>query len=146
MQQNTVSVGLINICSNADLYFMKIRIIIPIFFLAVITLLSFESYAQNPVNLREREQVRADSIRKVDRDLRKQQESKDKNAMNDAKDARKETKGKAKELKRVERDASNASDQAKKALKDEKKAQRARKEANKQAKKALEAKDKSDRN
>lgn len=134
------------ICSNADMNFMNIRIIIPIFSLIAIMLLSFESFGQSPVNFKEREQARADSIRKVDRDLKKRQESKDKYRMNNAKDASKETKEKARELKRVERDASNASDQAKKALKDEKKAQRSRKKANDQAKKASEARDKSDRN
>ena len=125
---------------------MKIRIIIPIFCLIAISVLSSESYGQAPVNLKANEQTRADSIRRIDLDLKKQQESKDKYMMNDAKDASKETKEKARELKRVERDASNASNQAKKALKDEKKAQRARRAANQQAKKAMEAKYKSDRN
>jgi len=125
---------------------MKKRIIIPIFSLIAITLLSFESYGQATVNLKEREQVRADSIRSIDLDLKRLQESKDNYRMNDVKDASKETKEKARELKRIERDASDASRQSKRALKNEKKAQRSRKKADKQAKKALEARDKSDRN
>ena len=109
-------------------------------------LLSFESYGQDPVNLRDQEQARADSIRRINLDLKKRQESNDKYRISDAKDASKETKAKAKKLKRIERDASNASDQSKKALKDEKRAQRSRQRANSQAKKAMEARDKSDRN
>jgi len=109
-------------------------------------LLSFESYGQASANLNEREQARADSIRKVDRDLNIRQESKDKYRMDNAKDESKETKAKAKKLKRIERDASDASNQAKKALNDEKKAQRLRKKANQQAIRASEARDKSDRN
>jgi len=125
---------------------MKIRTIIPILFLFTGMLLSFVSYGQSPVNLKEREQARADSIRKLDQDLKQQQETKDKNRMDNAKDENKETRAKAKQSKRIERDASNASDATKKALKDERKAQRARKKANQQAKKASEARDKSDRN
>lgn len=136
---------LIYICSHADVYIMRIKIIVPIFFLAAITLLSFESYGQEPADLRKSEQARVDSIRKVDRDLKKQA-SDDKDRMNDAKDASKELKEKAKESKRIQRDASDASDQAKKSLKDEKRAQRLRKKANQQAKRATEARDKSDRN
>ena len=125
---------------------MKIRTIISLFSLSSAMLLSFESYGQTPANLKEREQAIADSIRKVDRDLNKRQESKDKYVMDNAKDESKETKAKAKKLKRIERDASDASNQAKKALNDEKKAQRLRKKANQQAIRASEARDKSDRN
>jgi hypothetical protein len=125
---------------------MKIRTIILIFSLSSIMLLSFESYGQASANLKESEQARADSIRKVDRDLNIRQESKDKYRMDNAKDESKETKAKAKKIKRIERDASDASNQAKKALKDEKKAQRLRKKANQQAIRASDARDKSDRN
>ena len=124
---------------------MKIRTIIPIFSLITAALLSFESYGQVPAGLKKREQARADSIRKIDQDLQ-QQESKDKYVIENAKDANKETKAKAKQIKRVERDAANASDETKKALREEKKAQRARKQANQQARKASEARDKSDKN
>lgn len=125
---------------------MKIRTIIPIFSLITAVLLSFESFGQDPVDLKTREKARADSIRKIDQNLQNQQESKDKYMMDNAKDASKDTKAKAKEAKRVEQDATNASDQSKKALKQEKRAQRTRSKANQQAKKASDARDKSDNN
>ena len=125
---------------------MKFRTIIPIFSLVTVILISLESFGQTPAELKESEQVSTDSIRKADRNLMQRQESKDKYMMDNAKDERKETKSKAKQIKRIERDASNASDETKKALKDEKKAQRSRKKANQQAKRASEARDKSDRN
>jgi len=128
------------------MYFMRIRTIISMFSLLTATLLSIESYGQAPDNLKQRERARADSIRKIDQNLQQKQESKDKYRMDNAKDASKETKARAKQEKRVARDASDASDQSKKALKDEKKAQRSRKKADQQAKKASEARDKSDRN
>jgi hypothetical protein len=109
-------------------------------------LLSFESFGQAPAELKESELARTDSIRKAERNLMQKQESKDKYMMDNAKEESKETKAKAKQLKRIERDATNASDETKKALKDEKKAQRSRKKANQQAKRASEARDKSDRN
>lgn len=124
---------------------MKIRAIISTFSLLCATLLSFDSYAQDPVDFNKREQARADSIRKIDQNLQ-QQESKDKYRMDNAKDAKKETRAKSKQVNRVARDASDASNQSKKALKSEKKAQRSRKNANSQAKKASDARDKSDRN
>ena len=125
---------------------MKIITIIPIFSFIAATLLSFESFGQDPLDLKTRENARADSIRRIDQNLQNQQQSKDKYRMDNAKDASKETKAKAKEAKRVGRDATDASDQSKKALKQEKKAQRTRSKANQQAKKASDARDKSDNN
>jgi hypothetical protein len=125
---------------------MKIRTIISVCSLVTATLLTFESYGQNPIDLKKREQARSDSIRKIDQNLQQQDESKNKYRMDNAKDASEETKAEAKQEKRVERDASNASYQSKKALKKEKKAQRSRKQADKQSKKASEARDKSNSN
>lgn len=125
---------------------MKIRTIISVFSLLTATLLSLESYGQDPVDLKRREEARTDSIRKIDQNLQQQQESKDKYRMDNAKDAKKEAKAKARQEKRVQRDATNASDQSKKALRAERRAQRSRKNANQQSKKASEARDKSDRN
>jgi len=125
---------------------MKIRTIIPVFSLIAATLLSFESFGQDPLDLKTRENARADSIRRIDQNLQNQQQSKDKYKMDNAKDASNDAKAKAKEAKRVEQDATNASDQSKKALKQEKRAQRTRGKADKQAKKASDARDKSDKN
>jgi hypothetical protein len=122
---------------------MKTRSIISIFSLITAMLLSFESFGQD---FKTREQLRTDSIRKIDQKLQNQGESKDQYKMDNAKDASNDTKAKANEAKRVEKDATNASDQSKKALKQEKRAQRTRGKADQQAKKASEARDKSDNN
>ena len=118
---------------------MKTRIIISIFSLITATLISYESYGQDPVDLNRIENAPADTIQKIDQNLHKKM-------MDDAKVVSDEAEEKAKEAKRIEQDASDAAEQSRKALKEEKKAQRARDKANMQAKKAAKAREKSDRN
>jgi len=48
---------------------MKIRTIISMFSLVTVTILSFESFGQDTVDLKKREQVRLDSIQKIDKNL-----------------------------------------------------------------------------
>lgn len=139
----TKIIVLYHVCSYADVNYMRIRKIIPIISLITATFLSFISYGQDPVRA---DKARADSTLKMDRDLQRQQEAKDKTRIDNAKDASTDTKGKADEAKRIEKDASDASNQSKKALKEEKKAQRARHKADKQAKRAEDARVKSEKN
>lgn len=82
----------------------------------------------------------------VTREELKQQKASDKARMDDAKDARKETRSDAKVTQQVNRDAMNASRESKKAYRNEKQAQKSRKNADKQAKKASDARLKSDNN
>lgn len=136
-------VVLYHVCSYADANYMKIRKFIPIISLITATFLSFVSYGQDPVRS---DKARADTTLRMERDMQRQQEAKDKTRMDKAKDASIDTKEKADEAKRIGKEASDASNQSKKALKDEKKAQRARERANKQAKRAEAARVKSDKN
>jgi hypothetical protein len=69
----------------------------------------------------------------------------DEEKMADIKDARRETKAKAKEARRVEREASAAARESKNALRAERRAQKARKQADKQAKKAEKARERADK-
>lgn len=76
----------------------------------------------------------------------KQQQERDKQRLNDASEAKKETKADAKHTQQVNKDAMNASRESKKAYRAEKKAQKARKNSTDQNKKALDARTKSDSN
>lgn len=76
----------------------------------------------------------------------KQQQERDKQRMNDASAAKKQTQADARQTRQVNRDAENASKESKKAYKEEKKAQKARKNSTKQAEKAAQARKKSDSN
>lgn len=76
----------------------------------------------------------------------KQQQADDKERLDNAKEARKETKSDAKITQQVNRDAMKASKESKKAYRSEKQAQKSRSSATKQAKKAADARDKSDSN
>lgn len=118
---------------------MKARTIITILSIITATLLSFESYSQDPADLNKIKKTPADSVQTIDQSIHKKM-------MDEAKEASDEAKEKAKEAKSIEQDATEAAEQSKKALRDEKKAQRARDKANKQAKKAAKAIEKSDRN
>lgn len=76
----------------------------------------------------------------------KQHQAADKARMDDAKDARRDTRSDAKVTQQVNKDAMNASRESKKAYRNEKQAQKSRKNADKQAKKAADAREKSDSN
>lgn len=76
----------------------------------------------------------------------KQQQERDKQRMNDASAAKKQSQADARQTRKVNRDAENASKESKKAYRDEKKAQKARKNSTEQAKKAADARKKSDSN
>jgi TPP-dependent pyruvate/acetoin dehydrogenase alpha subunit len=88
---------------------------------------------------------RKDSLETVRNEV-KMQETKDENAIANAKADKKETKAKAKKAKRIEREANDAAKESKYALRSERKAQKSRKQANDQAKKASKAREKSDQN
>lgn len=76
----------------------------------------------------------------------KQQQERDKQRLDNATEAKKETKADARHTQRVNKDAMNASHESKKAYRAEKKAQKARKNSTDQNKKAEDARRKSDRN
>jgi len=76
----------------------------------------------------------------------KQQKERDKQRLDDASVAKKQTKADARKTKQVNRDADNASRESKKAYRDEKKAQKARKNSSDQAEKAAQARKKSESN
>lgn len=78
--------------------------------------------------------------------IRKIEKENDSNRIASAKEARRETKAKAKEAKRIQRDADDAAKQSKEALKAEERAQQSRKDADAQSKKALDARAKSNEN
>jgi len=74
------------------------------------------------------------------------QQENDANRMANARQARRETKAKAKEARRVEREADDAERQSKNALKTEERAQKSRKRADAQSQKASDARVKSNEN
>jgi hypothetical protein len=76
----------------------------------------------------------------------KQQQERDKQRLNDASEAKKETKADARQTQRVNKEAMDASKESKKAYRAEKKAQKARKNSTEQTQKAVDARKKSDRN
>lgn len=129
-----------NRCYNANVYVMKIKIIISLFSLIIATLISFESYGQqDSIDLKRLENATIDTVQKVDQTLHKKM-------MDEAKVQSDQAEEKAKEAKRIEKEASDAAEKSKKAVKAEKKAQRAREKANKEAIRAAKAREKSDRN
>jgi hypothetical protein len=87
-----------------------------------------------------------DSSQNITQDDLKGQQSIDKERMDNAKDAKKQTKANSKRTQQVNRDAMDASRESSKAYRDEKKAQKARAKATKQNDKAVDARNKSDRN
>lgn len=126
-----------------DNNFMNLKTIILTLTLGALSLCTYNIYGQDHTRT---EHNSMDSIQKANKKMQEQQKAKDERTMENAKDASKETKARAKEARRVEQDASDASSESKKALKTEKKAQKARKNADEQAKKAVEAREKSDNN
>jgi len=121
---------------------MKLRTVILTFIVSALSLFTCELYAQETNEMSDRQKAASDSIQKA----HEMQNKLDRNAIDDAKEAKNETKIKEKEAVRIKRDASDASVQSKKALKMEKNAQKSRRSADQQSKRASDARDKSDNN
>jgi flagellar hook assembly protein FlgD len=109
------------------------------FAISAVSLLSYNVYGQIGTSNSN------DTVQSARQELKEHQAA-DKTRIDDANNARKQTRSDAKVTQRVNRDAMDASREAKKAYRNEKKAQKARKNADKQAKKAADARDKSDNN
>jgi hypothetical protein len=133
-------------CSYVGQISMKFKTVIVTVGLFALSLFACELYGQEGVELSKSEQERIDSQAKKDVQVQEQQSSDNKEAMDNAKDAKVESKANAKEAQRVGRDATAASRESKKALQMERKAQKARKNADSQSQKASDARDKSDDN
>jgi hypothetical protein len=124
-------------CSHAEKNFMKQKRLLLTLAIGVFSFFTYISYGQDPMT--SYEQNKSDSIQKNQQMLNKE-------VIDDAKDASRDSQVKAKEAQRVSKEADDALRQSQKALKAEQKAQKARKKADKQAKKAEESRYKSDGN
>jgi hypothetical protein len=119
---------------------MNLKSIIRTATLGGLFLFSIESFGQS-ADVRAGDGVTTD--RKIDSQT---QQENDASRIANAKQARRETKAKAKEARRVEREADDAERQSKNALKTEERAQKSRKRADAQSQKASDARVKSDQN
>jgi hypothetical protein len=117
---------------------MNAKTIILTVTVASLSLLTSTVYAQE-ANVSKAERIRKDSLTQV-------QIAQDESIIADHEDAKRETKAKAKEARRIEREANNAARESSNALKAERKAQKTRKQADRQAAKAAKAREKSDIN
>lgn len=87
-----------------------------------------------------------DTTQNMTQDEMNKQNADDQERIDNARDAKKETKAASKKTQQINRDAMDASRETSKAYREEKKAQKARNNATKQAKKAEDARRKSDSN
>jgi hypothetical protein len=120
---------------------MKIKTIILALSLVGLSLFVTQAYGQARDEMGKDKQDRVDSLQQV-----LDQKGKDEDRMAVAKNARKETKAKAREAQRVEQEASDAARESRSALRIERKAQKARKNADRQAQRASKARDRSNKN
>ena len=126
---------------------MKINTIILTLTLGGLSLATSELYGQERADMTSGEQHRSDSLQTMYRNEQVQsQKENDEDRLDNARVARRETKAKAKEARRVEAEANSAAKESKIALRQEKMAQRNRRQADAQAEKASKARDKADRN
>lgn len=127
---------------------MKLKITMLAVAMGALSFFTIESNGQERTEMSKDEQVRMDSMQtayRKDQEVRIQHAN-DKEKMASAKDARNDTKVKAKEAQRVNQEASAAARESRYALRAEKKAQKLRKQADAQAKRAAKARVKSDKN
>lgn len=127
---------------------MKLKNIILTLTLSGLSLLAIESFGQQSSETGEGERGIRDSLQSAayKKEMIQAQKEQDADKMAEFKQARRETKAKAREAQRVEQEANDAARESKNALRTERKAQKARKNADRQANKAAKARDKSDQN